>query len=64
MGKTLTIRIDQTGPATSTAEVRGHWNSVDRPLEKGGEDRGPMGGDLILVGLGGCITLLCLASDP
>ena len=62
MGKTVKIRIDQTGPATSTTEVRGHRISVDRPLEKGGEDRGPMGGELILVGLGGCFTSNLLAA--
>ena len=56
MGTTVQIRIDQTGPATSTARVRGHRISVDRPLERGGDNQGPMGGELILVGLGGCFT--------
>ncbi len=62
MGKTVQVRIDQTGPATSAALVRGHRISVDRPLEKGGDDRGPMGGELILVGLGGCFTSNLLAA--
>ena len=62
MGQTVQIRIDQTGSATSTTRVRGHRISVDRPLEKGGEDRGPMGGELILVGLGGCFTSNLLAA--
>lgn len=56
------VRIDQTGPATSTARVRGHRISVDRPLEKGGDNQGPMGGELILVGLGGCFTSNLLAA--
>ena len=56
MANQVQVRIDQTGPATSTARVRGHRISVDRPLERGGDNQGPMGGELILVGLGGCFT--------
>ena len=62
MAKQVKVRIDQTGPATSAARVRGHRISVDRPLEKGGENQGPMGGELILVGLGGCFTSNLLAA--
>lgn len=62
MGKTVQVRIDQAGAATSTAKVRGHRISVDRPLERGGDNRGPMGGELILVGLGGCFTSNLLAA--
>ena len=62
MAKTVQVRIDQTGPATSTARVRGHRISVDRPLERGGDNQGPMGGELILVGLGGCFTSNLLAT--
>lgn len=57
MANQVQVRIDQTGPATSTAQVRGHHVAVDRPLERGGDDQGPMGGELILVGLGGCFTV-------
>lgn len=62
MRKTVQVRIDQTGAATSTAQVRGHRISVDRPLERGGDNQGPMGGELILVGLGGCFTSNLLAA--
>ncbi|MXZ34777.1 MAG: OsmC family protein [Acidobacteria bacterium] len=62
MGNTVQIRIDQTGAVTSTARVRDHRISVDRPLERGGENQGPMGGELILVGLGGCFTSNLLAA--
>ena len=62
MRNTVQVRIDQTGPATSRAVVRGHQVSVDRPMEKGGDDQGPMGGELILVGLGGCFTSNLLAA--
>ncbi len=56
MANQVQVRIDQTGPATSTARVRDHRISVDRPLERGGDDQGPMGGELILVGFGGCFA--------
>jgi len=62
MANQVQVRIDQTGPATSTARVRGHRISVDRPLERGGDNQGPMGGELILVGLGGCFTSNLLAA--
>ncbi len=62
MAKQVKVRIDQTGPATSTAKVRGHRISVDRPLERGGDNQGPMGGELILVGLGGCFASNLLAA--
>ena len=62
MRNTVQVRIDQAGPATSRAVVRGHQVSVDRPMEKGGDDQGPMGGELILVGLGGCFTSNLLAA--
>ena len=62
MQNTVQVRIDQAGPATSAAQVRGHRISVDRPLERGGENQGPMGGELILVGLGGCFTSNLLAA--
>jgi putative redox protein len=35
---------------------------VDRPPEKGGADQGPMGGELMLIGLGGCFLSNLLAA--
>lgn len=34
--------------------ARSHEITVDRPVEKGGSDKGPMGGELLLLALGGC----------
>ena len=62
MANQVQIRIEQTGAATSAAQVRDHRISVDRPLERGGDNQGPMGGELILVGLGGCFTSNLLAA--
>ena len=54
--------IEQVGPSTSRATVRTHTVSVDRPTAKGGADRGPMGGEYLLVALGGCFMSNLLAA--
>ena len=59
---TIEIEVNQNGPATSEASVRGHRVVVDRPTAKGGDDNGPMGGELILAGLGGCFMSNLLAA--
>ena len=58
----IEMEIRQSGPTSSEASVRGHGVVVDRPAAKGGEDRGPMGGELILAGLGGCFMSNLLAA--
>jgi putative redox protein len=35
---------------------------IDRPADKGGEDRGPLGGELLLLSLGGCFMSTLLAA--
>jgi len=50
----IEVSLEQAGPATSKSVVRGHEVLVDRPAEKGGDDRGMMGGEMLLVSLGGC----------
>ena len=58
------IRIDfsQTGPSATEAAIRSHRVLVDRPEAKGGADNGPMGGELLLAGLGGCFLSNLLAA--
>ena len=51
-GPTAVVR--QVGLSTSEGTVRGHTVLVDRPESKDGADRGPMGGELLLIGLAGC----------
>jgi putative redox protein len=58
----LTATLNQEGLSTSRATVRQHTVYVDRPVVKGGADRGPAGGEYILVGLGGCFTSHLLAA--
>ncbi|MEP7306944.1 MAG: OsmC family protein [Acidobacteriota bacterium] len=61
MSQTLSVRVEQTGPSTATAQARVHTVLVDRPVAKGGEDRGPLGGEYLLVALGGCFLSNLLA---
>jgi putative redox protein len=54
--------LAQDGPSTSKATVRSHTLFVDRPAAKGGADRGPLGGEYLLVSLGGCFSSHLLAA--
>ena len=62
MSQTLVVQLDQVGAATARAAVRSHVVMVDRPVAKGGEDRGPLGGEYLLVALGGCFMSNLLAA--
>lgn len=62
MPKTIQATLQQIGPSTSEGRVRTHAVLVDRPEGKGGADRGPMGGELLLLGLGGCFMSNLLAA--
>lgn len=62
MGRSVTVDVVQVGPSTSKAIARSHTLLVDRPVEKGGEDRGPLGGELLLISLGGCFISTLLAA--
>ena len=59
---TVQIELQQVGPATSEATIRGHKVLIDRPEAKGGDDKGPMGGELLLAALGGCFMSNLLAA--
>src|SRR5262245_53698476 len=62
MPRTVSVDVVQVGPATSQATARSHSVLVDRPEDKGGHDRGPLGGELLLVSLGGCFMSTLLAA--
>ena len=62
MAITLHADLEQDGPSTSKATVRSHTVFVDRPAAKGGADRGPLGGEYLLVALGGCFSSHLLAA--
>jgi putative redox protein len=53
-------RVQQT--STSESAIREHKVLVDRPTDKGGQDGGPMGGELLLAALGGCFMSNLIAA--
>jgi putative redox protein len=62
MAQTLEVRIEQTGPSAAVGIVRTHRVPIDRPLGSGGTDTGPLGGEYLLVALGGCFMSNLLAA--
>ena len=62
MSRTISVDVEQVGPSTGSATARSHTVFVDRPLEKGGSDRGPLGGEYLLMSLGGCFLSTLLAA--
>ena len=62
MPRTVSVEIEQIGPSTGRASARSHTVLVDRPIEKGGSDRGPLGGEYLLISMGGCFLSTLLAA--
>ena len=62
MPRTFEVHVDQIGPTTGQGTARTHRVLIDRPVEKGGSDRGPLGGELLLLSLGGCFLSTLLAA--
>jgi putative redox protein len=58
----MKIELRQVSLSTSEASLRAHHVLIDRPKEKGGADRGPMGGELFLASIGGCFMSNLLAA--
>lgn len=58
----IMVTVTQAGVTTSEAAVRSHKVLIDRPQAKGGADKGAMGGELLLAGLGGCFMSNLLAA--
>jgi putative redox protein len=59
---TIQVTVEQVGPAASRGTVRGHSVVIDRPVAKEGTDQGPMGGEYMLMSLGGCFLSNLLAA--
>lgn len=62
MARAIEVQIEQVGTSTSEGRARDHRVLIDRPEAKGGEDRGPLGGELLLLSLGGCFMSTLLAA--
>ncbi len=59
---TVYASVTQLDHSASDAHARGHHLTIDRPVPKGGQDKGPMGGEALLMGLGGCFMSNLLAA--
>lgn len=62
MPRVVSVEVEQVGPSAGEARARTHTVLVDRPIEKGGSDRGPLGGEYLLISLGGCFLSTLLAA--
>lgn len=60
---TIAVEVRQV-EATPTSEgiARTHRVLIDRPKDKGGLDRGPLGGELLLLAWGGCFMSNLMAA--
>lgn len=62
MSVNIQVQVVQQSATTSEGSVRGHTVLIDRPESKEGTDRGAMGGELLLISLGGCYMSTLLAA--
>ncbi|MEV7025711.1 OsmC family protein [Kitasatospora sp. NPDC093558] len=64
----ISVTLHPVGGSVVEGQARTHSVTVDRPVEKEGTDAGPMGGEYLLLALGGCYLSTFLAalkaSDP
>ena len=59
---TIHVNVDQIDRSVSRGQAREHEFMMDRPAAKGGQNKGPMGGEALLMGLGGCFMSNLLAA--
>jgi len=62
MSNQVQVNVKQIGPSASEGTAREHKAVMDRPEAKGGENRGAMGGEHLLMALGGCFMSNLLAA--
>jgi putative redox protein len=56
------VSLRPVGGSVVVGQARDHTLTIDRPKEKEGTDAGPMGGELLLLALGGCYVSTFLAA--
>lgn len=61
MSQEVKIHYRQLSASAAEGAAREHKVVCDRPEAKGGGNKGPMGGELFLMGLGGCFMSNLLA---
>ena len=52
----VNVSVDQIGPTASEGKAREHKVVMDRPEAKGGQNRGAMGGENLLMALRLCLS--------
>jgi putative redox protein len=62
MGMQIQVQVKQISPSASEGTAREHHTIMDRPETKGGQNRGAMGGEHLLMALGGCFMSNLLAA--
>jgi len=62
MAMLVKANVKQISASASEGSARDHTACCDRPEAKGGSNQGPMGGELFLMGLGGCFMSNLLAA--
>jgi putative redox protein len=62
MAQEVNAHVKQISASASQGTARDHSVYSDRPEAKGGSNKGPMGGELLLMGLGGCFMSNLLAA--
>ena len=58
----VSVQVKQIDGTASLGTARQHQVNIDRPVAKEGTDTGAMGGELLLVSLGGCFISNLLAA--
>lgn len=56
------IKLFQSSPTAMKANIGAHSISVDRSVENGGGGEGLLGGEYLLIGIGGCFCSTLLAA--
>ncbi|MET0047333.1 MAG: OsmC family protein [Sedimenticola sp.] len=59
---TIHVTVDQVDHSASKGHAREHSLIMDRSEAKGGQNKGPLGGETLLLGLGGCFMSNLLAA--
>ncbi len=62
MANQMQIQLRQVSSSTTEATLGSRKILIDRPIEKGGTDKGPMGGEYFLASVGGCFMSNLLAA--
>ena len=62
MADIIAVQVNQISRTAGEGAVRDHSVLIDRPVAKGGENKGAMGGELLLIALGGCFMSNLLAA--